>query len=121
MEPRVVTQVSVCLQLNPDLPLARDLRDRAVTWMDELASIEEADDMITDVEMSGDLDEHEITFEMVILTTDPLEANIKAMTAVRSALHAAGEATPGWPDAHMIAKALESAVVQTAKTSMVPA
>lgn len=119
MDSMIVTQVSVALEVNPNTPASPEqFREKSIALMDQLVCLEEQDELIIDVEMSGDYGKKEIMVEMIVITADAVEANIKAMTMIRTALHAAGEATPGWPDAKAIALALESAKVMTEKTSL---
>jgi len=54
---------------------------------------------IEDQDLAANLEEQTLTFSMAIEdVSDENRAKIHALTAVRSALHAAGAATPGWDD-----------------------
>jgi hypothetical protein len=47
--------------------------------------------------VSSDAGDSLLTVEILVRTDDPLEALDKTMTVLRTALHAAGANTSGWP------------------------
>lgn len=65
--------------------------------MDELLAQEECDGSITDSTVSSDSDASLFTVEMIVKTADQFRASEKASAVLRTALHAAGARTSGWP------------------------
>lgn len=86
---------------------------RVMAFADQLMDLEAGDKQLSDTTISGDADETRVTVEMIVFTDDHLCAVMKAITATRAAIHALGDATPGWPDVKEILAALEQATVQT--------
>lgn len=74
---------------------------RATELMDELMKLEECNADIADPTVSSDAGAPVMTVELLVLTDDQLEAAYKALTILRTALHAAGAKTDGWPIIHI--------------------
>jgi hypothetical protein len=56
------------------------------------------------------------TIEMVVVTDDEFDALMRALTNIRTALHALGDATHGWPTAGDVRSTFTPAAVQTERT-----
>lgn len=66
--------------------------------MDELLQLEGCNSDFTDSSVSTDAAQNTITVELLILdTVDPTTALQRALDLIRTAVHAAGGATPSWP------------------------
>lgn len=65
--------------------------------MEQLLLLEAADNII-DSAVSTDRGKSQVTIEVVGCGADDMEALIHGVTAIRTAIHAAGGATPDWPD-----------------------
>jgi len=61
--------------------------------------VENGDDTITDADIAGTLSTGDVDVQMIVKALDPAEAAAKALGAVRAAVHAVGDATPGWETA----------------------
>jgi hypothetical protein len=76
------------------------LSDARLTKLtDALLDVENCDGAITDADVAGKLGTGDVEVQMVVTALDPAEAAVKALGAVRAAVHAAGDATPGWETA----------------------
>jgi hypothetical protein len=64
--------------------------------MDALLNLEEADVTIEDPDIAADVSTGQIDVQMIIDADDPASAMVKAFAALRAAIHAIGDATPGW-------------------------
>jgi hypothetical protein len=64
--------------------------------MEALLDLEAVDDAITDPDLAADLSTGRVDIQMIVDAGDPAEAMVKALAAVRAAIHAIGDATPGW-------------------------
>jgi hypothetical protein len=118
---RRAIQVRCELELHSVAPVTPEsFQLRAETLIEELMSIEVRDDEISDSSIAGDAGSGAITIELLVFTEDPLHAIMKALTTIRAAIHAAGDATPGWPEAGDVARTVDAASVQTAWT-LIPA
>jgi hypothetical protein len=67
--------------------------------MEALLDLEAVDDAITDPDLAADLSTGRVDIQMIIDAADPAEAMVKALATVRAAIHAIGDATPGWETA----------------------
>ena len=67
--------------------------------MDALLDLEEADKAITDPDLAADLSTGRVDVQMIVDADDPATAMVKALATVRAAIHAIGDATPGWETA----------------------
>lgn len=59
---------------------------------------------VYDQDLSVDFGSGTVTFSMTVDAADEVRALRTAMTAARSALHAAGGGTPGWEDQYRMAR-----------------
>jgi hypothetical protein len=76
------------------------LSDARLTKLtDGLLDVENCDGAITDADVAGKLGTGDVEVQMIVTALDPAEAAGKALGAVRAAVHAAGDATPGWETA----------------------
>lgn len=67
--------------------------------MEALLDLEEADTAITDPDLAADVSTGCVDVQMTVEADDPAEAMVKALATLRSAIHAIGDATPGWETA----------------------
>lgn len=67
--------------------------------MEALLDLEAAGDGITDPDLAADLSTGCVDVQMTVDADDPASAMVKALAALRSAIHAIGDATPGWETA----------------------
>jgi hypothetical protein len=61
-----------------------------------LLDLEAVDDAITDPDLAADLSTGRVDIQMIVDAGDPAEAMVKALAAVRAAIHVIGDATSGW-------------------------
>lgn len=66
--------------------------------MDELLRLEHHDNIV-DSALSFDADQQQVTIEVVGCGEDEMEALVHGISAIRTAIHAAGGATRQWPNA----------------------
>jgi hypothetical protein len=64
--------------------------------MDALLDLEEADAAVEDPDLAADISTGHIDVQMLIEADDPAAAMVKALATLRAAIHAIGDATPGW-------------------------
>jgi hypothetical protein len=64
--------------------------------MEALLNLEEADAAITDPDLAADLGTGRVDVQMIVDAEDPAVAMVKALATLRAAIHAIGDATPGW-------------------------
>ena len=64
--------------------------------MEALLSLEAADNAIEDPDLIADLTSCSVDVEMMVEAADPAAAMVKALATLRAAIHAIGDATPGW-------------------------
>lgn len=64
--------------------------------MEALLDLEEVDEAIMDPDLAADLSTGRVDVQMTVEADDPAEAMVKALAALRTAIHAIGDATPGW-------------------------
>lgn len=80
---------------------ADSFHDYAIALMDALVDLDECNPDIADATVGSDAGQHVITVEMLVFTDDPLTALGQASTVLRTAIHATGAATRGWPISHL--------------------
>ncbi|MEU0560919.1 hypothetical protein [Dactylosporangium sp. NPDC006015] len=97
-----------------------DFHQHVEAFTDELMDLEESDATLSDTSVAGDARTKVVTVDLCVMTEDHLEALIKASTATRTALHALGDGTSGWPTGDEIAHALSQANVQTEAMATAP-
>jgi hypothetical protein len=64
--------------------------------MEAFLDLEAADHAITDPDLAADLSTGCVDIPMIIDAADPAAAMVKALATLRAAIHAIGDATPGW-------------------------
>jgi hypothetical protein len=64
--------------------------------MDALLDLEEADPSIEDPDIAANVSTGCVDVQMLVNADDPSLAMVKAFATLRSAIHAIGDATPGW-------------------------
>jgi hypothetical protein len=64
--------------------------------MDALLDLEEADAAVEDPDIAADVSNGHVDVQMIIDADDPAQAMVKALATLRAAIHAIGDATPGW-------------------------
>jgi hypothetical protein len=67
--------------------------------MDALLDLEEADATVTDPDLAADIATGRVDVQMIVDADDPAAAMVKALATLRAAIHAIGDATPGWETA----------------------
>jgi hypothetical protein len=70
-----------------------------------LRALDAGDPEIADVDLDGSLADGCATVTMTVEADDPADAATKALCVARTALHAIGEATPGWERAPSVLRA----------------
>ena len=73
-----------------------DLPGRVEALADALHDLEDFDPAVEDPDLAARLTDGYVDVQMVIEAGDPAEAMTKALCVLRSAIHAIGDATPGW-------------------------
>ena len=64
--------------------------------MEALLDLEAVDAAITDPDLAADISTGRVDIQMLVDAADPAEAMVKALATLRAAIHAIGDATPGW-------------------------
>jgi hypothetical protein len=64
--------------------------------MEALLDLEDADSAISDPDLATDLSSGLVDVQMIVDADDPAVAMVKALATLRAAIHAIGDATPGW-------------------------
>jgi len=64
--------------------------------MNALLDLEENDAAIEDPDLAATLSRGTVDVQMVVEAGDPADAMVKALCFLRTAIHAIGDATPGW-------------------------
>ena len=70
--------------------------------MDALLDLEEADAAVEDPDIAADFSNGHVDVQMIIDADDPAQAMVKALATLRAAIHAIGDATPGWETASAV-------------------
>ena len=70
--------------------------ERIDPLLEALLDLEAVDDAITDPDLAADLSTGCVDVQMIVDAEDPAEAMVKALATLRAAIHAIGDATPGW-------------------------
>jgi hypothetical protein len=78
------------------------LQDRVCALEDALLDLEDVDSAITDPDMAANLTAGRVDVQMNVTAEDPAEAATKALCTIRTAIHAIGDATPGWETASAV-------------------
>lgn len=69
---------------------------RLYPLMEALLDLEAVDAAITDPDLAADLSSGRVDVQMIVDADDPAVAMVKALATLRAAIHAIGDATPGW-------------------------
>jgi phosphatidylserine/phosphatidylglycerophosphate/cardiolipin synthase-like enzyme len=64
--------------------------------MDALLDLEAADSAIEDPDLAADVSTGQVEVQFMVDAADPAAAMVKALSALRAAIHAIGDAAPGW-------------------------
>jgi hypothetical protein len=78
------------------------LPDRLDPLMEELLGLEACDKAIEDPDLAADVSTGQVDVQMIIEADDPPAAMAKAFATVRTAIHAMGDATPGWETVNVV-------------------
>jgi hypothetical protein len=70
--------------------------------MDALLALEAADAAIEDPDVTADLSSGLLDVAMIVDGDDPAAAMVRALATLRAAIHAIGDATPGWQTASAV-------------------
>jgi hypothetical protein len=70
--------------------------DRLDALMDALMDVEATDPAISDPDLAASLDENSADVQMTVEGADQAEAAGKSLSALQTAIHAIGDAAPGW-------------------------
>ncbi|HUY48036.1 MAG TPA: hypothetical protein VMV92_20305 [Streptosporangiaceae bacterium] len=70
--------------------------ERLDALMEALLCLEGADSAIEDPDLAADLSACRLDVQMTVEAEDPAAAMVKALAALRAAIHSIGDATPGW-------------------------
>lgn len=73
--------------------------ERVSALADALLDLEDADSAIEDPDIAANLAKGRADVQVSVIAEDPAEAATKALCALRTAIHAIGDATPGWETA----------------------
>jgi hypothetical protein len=83
--------------LKATVPANYDFEAFLDRFYEHLLELEESPaSKIVDPDMSARLAEHTFRVEMSVLSNNPIDVQMCALGAIRTALHVAGAATPGW-------------------------
>jgi len=77
-------------------------QDRVCALEDALLDLEDVDSAITDPDIAADLIACRVDVQINVIAEDPAEAATKALCTIRTAIHAIGDATPGWETASAV-------------------
>jgi hypothetical protein len=80
----------------------QSLLDRLEPLMEELLTLEKADSCVEDADLAADVTTGQVDVQMVVEAADAAEAMVKALATLRAAIHAIGDATPGWETANIV-------------------
>jgi hypothetical protein len=70
--------------------------------MDALLDLEMVDGAIADPDLAADMSSGCVDVQMTVDAEDPAVAMVKALATLRAAIHAIGDATPGWETASAV-------------------
>lgn len=88
---------------------SRVLHQRGEAVMAELVSLSEAGGIL-DGSAGVDSARNVVQLGVTVTGEDLSDGIIKAVTAMRTAIHAAGDSTPGWPSSRMLLDAVASTI-----------
>jgi hypothetical protein len=87
------------VELAADAPISENRFDALA---EALYDLDASDPEISDTDLSASLAEGRATVSSAVEAEDPAAAATKALCTVRTALHAVGDATPGWEAARSV-------------------
>lgn len=93
------------VELNGQGPLSEERFDLLA---DALYDLDDTDPEISDVDLGAALTEGRATVTMTVEAADPAAAAVKALSTVRTAVHAIGDFTPGWEEARSVLRVAPS-------------
>ena len=102
MTPRSALQVAWEFHLDPPERDAERFHAEGERLMGELLTLEECNPDVVDPAVSTEFDRNVVLVELVVVAGDLPAALDKALSVVRTAIHAIGGATPDWPSADAI-------------------
>jgi hypothetical protein len=76
---------------------ADQFHDHGERVMQELLKLEDCDPDVTDSSVGTDYSDQTVTISVLVFADDEVQGLGKALAVIRSAVHAAGAATPFWP------------------------
>jgi hypothetical protein len=92
-----MTRYRVELELRAEVPAGYDFEAFLDRFYEHLLELETApENTFVDPDLTAKLDQHTVDIEMDVIAGNALDVQICALTAVRTAIHVAGGATPGW-------------------------
>lgn len=95
------------------------LEPRLGPLMDALLALEAAaDTAIEDPDLTADLSSGRVEVQMVVDAGDPAAAMVGALATLRAAIHAIGDAAPGWETATAV---MHAAPADAADQLLIPA
>ncbi len=96
-------------------PVSTSIHERAEAVMAELVELSEVG-TILDSAVSADAQRGIVTVEVTVAASDLDDGIARTMAAMRTAIHAVGDATPGWPShedvMEMIAQTMRAELVE---------
>lgn len=100
-EHRAATQVTLTFNVEVQgAPFNRgDFHAFGDRVMEELLALEACNQDVSDADVSTDAAGRTIEVGVLITSGDQVQAHARALDVIRTALHAVGAATPGWPTA----------------------
>lgn len=99
MKPQSAVMVGFDIHISSEQPTGtEEFHQRATRLMDELMALNECNGDIADPVVSSDAGKNLFTVEIIVMSGDPFTATETALTVLRTALHAAGAGTHGWPE-----------------------
>jgi hypothetical protein len=81
------------VELNANRPIGEK---RFEALADALYDLDASDPAVEDTDLGAAVTEGRATVSMTVEAEDPAAAGTKALCTVRAAIHAIGDATPGW-------------------------
>ena len=76
--------------------------ERVEPLMEALLDLEAADPVVEDPDLAADVSTGHVDVQMIVEADDPAAAMVKALATLRAAIHAIGDATPGWETASAV-------------------
>lgn len=109
------------IDAGPDTDEAQLLEEHLDQVVDELMTLEEGDERLSDADLSASLAVGDVELSIVVEAANTDEANQIGAGTIRCAIHAAGGATPGWDNAQASTWALDVAETTQRKLDLADA